>query len=198
MNDVDSVLDTRAVLDVIRAVTNGSNHAKRAKPGWLEPSGTLVNCGRRCEVQLPDLVVAFETDPLRLPVELTRLGRSILERVPAYELVQETGSLSRDVSERTGPRNGIQAVLDSSNASSPVVVGCDAARTEHQVERCAAEHPVRQDVELQRDEWHVRIPIVLTLRYGQSQSALDLLDRALGRIRLRMMRRDEQGLGPVR
>src|SRR5260221_8670533 len=168
MNDVDSVLDTRAVLDVIRAVTNGSNHAKRAKPGWLEPSGTLVNCGRRCEVQLPDLVVALETDPLELRVELIRLGRSILERVPMHKLVQETGSLSRDVSERTGPRNGIQAVLDSSNASGPVVVGRDAARPEHQVERRATEHPVRQDVQLQRNQRNKRVPIVLPLSHGQA------------------------------
>src|SRR5260221_3690749 len=184
MNDVDSVLDTRAVLDVVRAVTNGSNHAKRAKPGWLEPSGTLLDGGRRGEVQLPDLVVGRETDPLELRVELIRLGRSILERVPAHELVQEAGSLSRDVSKRTGTWNGIQAVLDSTNSGSPVVVSRDATRTEHQIERRAAEHPVRQDVELQRNERHVRIPIVLTLRHGQSQSALDLLDRALGRIRL--------------
>src|SRR5260221_10864132 len=143
MHHVDSVLDTRAVLDVIRAVTNGSNHTKRTKPGWLEPSGTLLDGGRRCEVQLPDLVVGHETGPLELRVELIRLGRSILERVPAHELVQETGSLSRDVGKRTGPRNGVQAVLDSSNASGPVVVGCDAARPEHQAERRAAQHPVR-------------------------------------------------------
>src|SRR5260221_13467383 len=198
MNDEESEIDTRADLDVVRAVTNGSNHAKRAKTGWLEPSGTLVDCGRRCEVQLPDLVVALETDPLELRIELIGLGRSILKRVPAHELVQETGSLSRDVSKRTGTWNGIQAVLDSTNSGRPVVMSCDAARTEHQVERRAAEHPVGQDVELQRNERHVRIPIVLTLRHGQSQTTLDLLDRALGRIRLWMVRRDEQGLGPVR
>src|SRR5260221_12251747 len=130
MNDVDSVLDTRAVLDVVRAVTNGSNHAKRAKPGWLEPSGTLVDGGRRCEVQLPDLVVALETDPLELRVELIRLGRSILERVPAHELVQEACSLSRDVTERTGTRTGIQADLLSTNSRSPAVMSCRAACTE--------------------------------------------------------------------
>src|SRR5260221_11460251 len=106
MHHVDSVLDTRAVLDVIRAVTNGSNHTKRTKPGWLEPSGTLLDGGRRCEVQLPDLVVGHETDPLDLRVELIRLGRSILKRVPAHKLGQEAVSLSPDVSNATGPRNG--------------------------------------------------------------------------------------------
>src|SRR5260221_8942212 len=115
MHHVDSVLDTRAVLDVIRAVTNGSNHTKRTKPGWLKPSGTLLDGGRRCEVQLPDLVVAHVSDPLEFRVQLVRLGRSVLERVPMHELVQETGPFGSDVGEHMGPRNGIQAVLDSSH-----------------------------------------------------------------------------------
>src|SRR5260221_9284369 len=197
MNDVDSVLDTRAVLDVVRAVTNGSNHTKRTKPGWLEPSGTLLDGGRRGEVQLPDLVVGHETDPLELRVELVRLGRSIIERVPAHELVQEAGSFSRDVSKRTGSRNGIQAVLDSSHASGPVVVGRDATRPEHQVERRATEHPVRQDVELQWNQRYKTVPIMYPLCNGEPQTALGILDRSLGRVRLRLMRRDQQGLGPV-
>ena len=45
MHDVDSVLDTRAVLDIARAVADGPDHTKWAKPGWLEPSGMLLDGG---------------------------------------------------------------------------------------------------------------------------------------------------------